>query len=285
MRTVALAVTVAWLLQGCAANESSARQYELEGQILALRPEKSEILIRHGDIKGFMPGMTMPFKVRNSRLLEGKQPGDVVKATLMVLDTDAWIESLELTGTASLTNAAGFPAAAFVEPLRPGDEAPDVELVDEGGARRSIAGERARGPVAITFIYLRCPLPQFCPLLDRRFAEVQRAIKADSALAGRARLLSVSFDPEADTPARLKAHAARLHADPAVWRFVTAPREVVERFAARFGVNVIREADGTITHNMRTTVIGPEGRVASVYDGSDWTPAQIVADMRRSLGE
>jgi protein SCO1/2 len=128
-------------------------------------------------------------------------------------------------------------------------------------------------------------LPQFCPLLDRRFAEVQRAIKADPQLAARAQLLSVSFDPDADTPARLKAHASRLQADPDIWHFATAPREVVDRFAARFGVNVIREQDGTITHNMRTTVIGADGRVVSVYEGSDWTPAQIIEDMRRSLAE
>jgi protein SCO1/2 len=121
-------------------------------------------------------------------------------------------------------------------------------------------------------------------MLDRRFAELQRIIKADPALAGRARLLSVSFDPDADTPERLRAHASRLKADPALWQFATAPRDIVDRFAARFGVNVIREQDGTITHNMRTTVIGADGRVLSVHEGSEWTAAQIADEMRRSLG-
>ena len=112
---------------------------------------------------------------------------------------------------------------------------------------------------------------------------MQRIIQDDASLAGQARLLSVSFDPDVDTPERLTAHAARLKADPAVWRFATAPREIVDRFAAGFGVNVIREQDRTITHNMRTTVIGPDGMVVSVYEGSEWTPAQIADDMRRSL--
>jgi protein SCO1/2 len=286
MRTVVLALAALLALQGCVDRPPSARQYELEGQILALRPEDNEVLIKHGDIKGFMPGMTMPFKVRDARLLEGKQAGDLIKATLSVADTDAWIETLERTGTAPLTETASIPPASFVAPLRPGDAAPDTTLTDENGNPITVlaaAGTPTTGPVAVTFIYVRCPLPQFCPLLDRRFADVQRAIKGDSQLATRARLLSVSFDPDADTPARLKAHAARLQADPAIWRFATAPRDVVDRFAARFGVNVIREPDGTITHNMRTTVIAADGRVVSVYEGSDWTPSQIVDDMRRSL--
>lgn len=288
MRTAAL-VAASLVLQGCSPAAPSARQYELEGQILALRPADKEVLIKHGDIKGFMPGMTMPFKVRDERLLQDKAAGDLVKATLMVQDTEAWIDTLEKTGSAPLADAATIPAASFVAPLKPGDTPPETPLTDQNGATITVpslvSGTSAgsRGPVAITFIYIRCPLPQFCPLLDRRFADVQRGIKADPALAQRARLLSVSFDPDADTTARLKAHGERLQADPAIWRFATAPRAVVDRFAAHFGVNVIREQDSTITHNMRTTVVGADGRVVSVYEGSEWTPAQILDDMRRSL--
>ena len=285
VRTV-VPVVVAFCLSGCNATTPAARHYELEGQILALRADDSEVLIKHGDIKGFMPGMTMPFKVRERNLLDGKQPGDLVKATLVVDETEAWLTSLVKTGSAPLTEAADIPAASFVMPVKPGDSAPDTPLTNHLGqviTIPSLVEEEGGGPVAVTFIYVRCPLPQFCPLLDRRFAEVQRLIKDDPALTGRARLLSVSFDPDADTTERLRAHATRLHADPTLWHFATAPRQVVDRFAARFGVNVIREADGTITHNMRTTVIGPDGRVVSVYEGSEWTAAQIADDMRRSL--
>lgn len=282
VRTVVLGL-MALALQGCTAAEPTARQYQLEGQILAIRPAENEVLIKHGDIQGFMPGMTMPFKVRDGRLLEGKQAGDLVKATLTVADTDAWLDALDKTGTAPLETTATIPAASFVTPLAPGDTPPDTPLTNQNGETITVPWLLRGGPAAITFIYVRCPLPQFCPLLDRRFAEVQRGIKADSTLAQRARLLSVSFDPDADTPERLRAHAARLQADPDTWQFATAPREVVDRFAARFGVNVIREQDGTITHNMRTTVIGADGKVVSVYEGSEWTPAQILDDMRRSL--
>lgn len=283
VRTVVLGF-VALLAQGCAAPEPAPRQYEVEGQILAVRPEQNEVLIKHGDIKGFMPAMTMPFKVRHSQLLEGKQPGDLVKATLTVNAAEGWLETLDKTGSAPLEASAAVPPAAFVVPVKPGDEAPDTPLTNQDGQPITIpALSEGRHPVAVTFIYIRCPLPQFCPLLDRRFAEVQRGVQADPALRGRARLLSVSFDPDADTPERLKAHAARLSADPAIWQFATASREVVDRFAAAFGVNVIRERDGTITHNMRTVVVGADGRVVSVHEGSDWTAADILGEMRRSL--
>lgn len=279
---VAAVLALALLLQGCSPPPQAPRQYELEGQILALRPEQNEVLIRHGDIEGFMPGMTMPFKVRDRALLEGRAPGDLVKASLLVAETDAWLASLDKTGEAPLTETATIPPAAFVTPLGPGDVAPDTSLVDQTGAALSLA-EWAGSAAAVTFMYVRCPLPQFCPLLDRRFAEVQRLITEDPALRDRARLLSVSFDPDADTPARLQAHADKLGANPGIWRFATAPREVVDRFAATFGVSVIREQDSTITHNMRTAVIGPDRRVVSVHEGSDWTSAQIAEDLRRAL--
>lgn len=276
------ALVLALVAQGCTSPQAEPRLYQLEGQILAVRAEQNEVLIRHGDIQGFMPGMTMPFKVRDGALLAGRAPGDLVSASLAVTDTDAWLTALAKTGYAPLTETAAIPAAAFVTPLAPGDLAPDTALTDQNGAPLSLADWHGSA-TAVTFIYIRCPLPQFCPLLDRRFAAIQRLIASDPALAGRARLLSVSFDPDADTPAHLKAHADKLRADPDIWRFATAPRDVVDRFAATFGVNVIREVDSTITHNMRTVVIGPGRRVVSVHEGSDWTPAQVADDLRRAL--
>ena len=167
--------------------------------------------------------------------------------------------------------------------LQPGDEAPITTLTGHDDQPLSLATWRGSA-VAVTFIYTRCPLPQYCPLLDRRFAEVQALAAADPALMGRVRLLSVSFDPAVDTTATLRAHAAKLKADPAVWSFAVAPEETVDRFAAQFGVNVIREADGTITHNLRTAVIDPAGKVAAIHDSNEWAAEQLAGDLRRALG-
>jgi protein SCO1 len=267
---------------GCGRAPAPERTFELRGQILAVRPN-DEVLIAHEDIKGFMPAMTMPYRVRDPQLLHGRAPGDLITATLVVGANDAWLTRIDKTGTAPLPAAGGGePGPLASQLLRAGDLVPDTTLSDERGRALTVRDLRASA-VAITFIYTQCPLPQFCPLMDRRFAEVQRIATADPALQGRVKLLSVSFDPDADTPAVRRAHAKKLGADPLLWRFVTAPRADVDRFASAFGVGVVRETDGTITHNLRTAVVGPDGRLFSVYDGSAWTPEQIADDMRRAL--
>lgn len=271
------------LLSACAPNAPEARRYQLTGQVLAVRPETLELVIKHQDIPNFMPGMTMPFKVRDRALIERTAAGDLVTATLVVEDADAWIATVQTTGEAALPDepsiVSPFDGVAI---LAPGDIAPDTSLTDQDGRPVTLADFRQQA-VAVTFVYTRCPLPQFCPMLDRRFADVQRLASADADLAERVRLLSVSFDPDADTPAVLNAHATKLGANPAVWRFATAPRERVDRFAASFGVSVIREHDRTITHNMRTAVLAPGGRVAVIHDGAEWTASSLVEDLRNAL--
>jgi protein SCO1/2 len=126
-------------------------------------------------------------------------------------------------------------------------------------------------------------LPQFCPFIDRRFAEVQKLAAADSALAGKVRLLSISFDPKFDRDEILSAHASKVAADPKVWRFATADEAIVDRLAAQFGINVIREKDGTITHNLRTAIIDPSGRVSAILENNAWTADQLIAGLKDAL--
>jgi protein SCO1/2 len=259
---------------------SRAREYELRGQVLAVDESRQELTIKHEDIRGFMPGMTMPFKVRNKKLIEGRAAGDLVTATLVVEDSNAYLSRVERTGHAEVS--APVPARP-TGLLEPGAQVPDVVVTDQAGATRRLSEWRGR-IVAVTFIYTRCPLPDFCPLMDRHFAEAQRAIEADEQLRDRARLLSISFDPRFDTPAILKAHAAKSGADPARWTFATGERDAIDKFAAGFGVSVIREdADlKEIVHNLRTAVIDGDGRLVEVFNGNEWTPAQLIQSMRRA---
>jgi protein SCO1/2 len=118
--------------------------------------------------------------------------------------------------------------------------------------------------------------------MDRHFRAVQDQVRADPALLGGVLLLSVSFDPEHDQPAVLTQHAARLGADPAVWHFLTGNRDDVEAFAAQFGVSVMRDRAGEIAHNLRTAIIDGEGRLITSLSGSDWAPADLVAEIRRA---
>ena len=276
---VALVMSIA----GCE-RQPEARTYQLTGQILVIKPETNEVLVRHEDIPGFMPAMTMPYVVKNADLLKGRAPGDLITATLAVEPTLAHLTAITKTGSAPLPDDARttIPAAAGIDLLEPGDVVPETALLNQDNRPVSLK-DFAGSVAAITFIYTRCPLPQYCPLMDRRFAEVQALAAKDPSLAGKVRLLSISFDPKFDRAAVLTQHAKTLNADPAVWTFATAEEAAVDRLAARFGVNVIRESNDTITHNLRTAVIDRSGRVTALLDSNAWTAQDLVRELKAAL--
>lgn len=227
-----------------------------------------------------MPGMTMTFAVVPASFMEGRKAGELVTGTLEVGDQGARIVALTRTGTAPLPSASEVALAAGGV-LAVGDEVPDAAFLDERDRRRSFS-EWKGTPTLVTFIYTRCPLPTFCPLMSQNFATLQRAIAEDPRLRGQITLVSISIDAEHDTPAVLAAHAAKLKADPAVWTFLTGDRATVDRFAARFGVGLMRppETPTELTHNLRTSLVGADGRVARIYSGNEWTPGAVLADLR-----
>lgn len=274
---VTCAVALAVLLT---ASCSKTRRYELRGQVLAVDVSKKELTIRHDDIRGFMPAMTMPFAVRDERLLRGREPGEVIAATLVVdAGASAYLSDIRRTGWAPFADA---PSAAPAVIVSAGDQIPDAAFVDQSGRARRLSDWRGR-VIAVTFIYTRCPLPNFCPLMDRHFRDVQGEIVRDAALRERARLLSVSFDPEHDTPAVLAAHAARVTADPAYWTMLTGEREEVVRFASSLGVSIVRKAgDPEIVHNLRTAVIDSQGRLLTILSGNEWQPSELLTHLRNA---
>ena len=282
MRTPLIIALTLGLAAACN-REPDARTYQLTGQILVVKPETSEVLVKHEDIPGFMPAMTMPYVVNDPALLKDRAAGDLITATLVVGTERAHLSSIMKTGSAPLPDDARttIPAAAGVTLLKPGDTVPDTTLTGQDGAPVSLQDFRGSA-VAVSFIYTRCPLPQFCPLIDRRFGEVQKLAAGDPALAGKVKLLSVSFDPQFDRAEVLRAHAAKVGADPKVWKFATADEAIVDRLAAEFGINVIREKDGTITHNLRTAVIDPSGRVTTILENNEWTAAQLAGALRNA---
>ena len=257
---------------------SRAPEYELRGQILAVDAARQELTIKHEDIKGFMPGMTMSFKVRDARSLEGRQAGELIRATLVVEDAAGYLENVIVTGRAPLS---GPPPPPRVDLLRPGDAIPDTVLLDDGGRAHTLADWRGQ-VLGVTFIYTRCPVPDFCPQMDRRFGEVQRMVAGDPGLGGKVHLFSITFDPDHDTPAVLAAHAKKAGADPDIWSFLTGDRADVAAFAARFGVTVAAGPEGTqeIMHNLRTAVVDGRGRLSTVLSGGDWTADALIAAMR-----
>jgi protein SCO1/2 len=266
------------VLAAACSHREPPKQYPLRGQVLGVKPEKLELTVKHDDIPGYMPAMTMTYNVSTKALLEGRTPGELITGTLEAGDAGPRITAVTHVGSAPLPEANEVGLAT--ELLDVGDAVPDAALIDQQDRRRSLAEWRG-SLTLVTFIYTRCPLPDFCPLMDQNFQALQRLIARDPALAGRVKLLSLSFDPEYDTPAILAAHAAHLKADPTVWTFATSDRVTIDRLAARFGVGLVRPTGETqITHNLRTTLIGPDGKVRRVYSGNDWTPGAVLSDLR-----
>jgi protein SCO1/2 len=268
---------LAWAVLALAAHackpRPEGRRFPLTGQVLAVHAERDEVLLRHDDVPGFMPAMVMAFPVAEPRRLQGLGAGDLVKAVLVVGESGVRLEDLQETGSRPLPPEA---SAAQAEELAPGSPVPDVRLRDSEGRERRLSSLRGRA-VALTFIFTRCPLPEFCPALDKRFAELQQRVRADATLRGSVVLLSISFDPEYDTPEVLRRHAQALRADPGTWIFATGDAAEIGAFAAGFGLAVSR--DGGITHNLRTAVVDASGRLVKVYRGADWTPDQLASDL------
>jgi protein SCO1/2 len=276
-RAYGIVALVAALAVACS-RTPPAKEYQVTGQILAIKPERREVLLKHNDIKGFMPAMTMPYKVGDGSLLQGKEPGDLVSATLVVGEVDAHLSTLTKTGHAPLD--APPPVSDAPPILEPGQEVPDTLFIDQDGRPfpfSSLRGHR----VAVTFVYSRCPLPDFCPLMNRNFAAVQTAIASDPGLSD-VRLVTVTLDPEYDTPTVLKAQANLYKASAGVWAFATGDAKDVMRFASAFGIDVQTDVqnNGQLVHNLRTAVIGPDGRLINARSGNDWKPADLVATLK-----
>jgi protein SCO1/2 len=258
---------------------SRERRFPLEGQVLAVDAVKGELTVRHSDIKGFMPGMTMPFKVTDKAVLNERKPGDLIRATLVVENSLGRLEDVVRTGEAPLPADALVPSSAEV--LIPGALAPDATLLDQDARTRRLSEWKGKA-IGVTFVYTRCPLSDFCPLMDKHFAAVQRAVLGDPALAERVHLLSVSFDPDFDTPDVLRAHAKRVGSDPRIWTWLTGTRDAVDPFAKAFGISIMRgdQPKAEIVHNLRTVVLDPSGRVTRVFNGNDWKPEELLEALR-----
>jgi protein SCO1/2 len=210
----------------------------------------------------------------------------LINATLVVVSNDAYLQSVKKVGNAPLEKPpADAPVASSgFELIKEGQPVPNVNLVDENGRKFDLEAYRGKA-VAITFMYTKCPMPTFCPMMDRNFASVQTKLK-DERIQQKVQLLSVSIDPIVDTPPVLKKHASELKADPTVWTFATGDRDDIDQFAARFGLTVTRSQTDQrdITHTLRTAIVDAQGNLVKVYVGNEWTPDQAFADLKAVAG-
>jgi protein SCO1/2 len=269
------------------AGTSSYKVYKLRGKVVASNSAKGEVTLNHDAIPDYMDAMTMPYRLKDLSILSELHPGDVITADVLVSqDADASV-LLDHIVVVAQGRPDYRPAAIYHVPTK-GDPVPDFKLRNQNG--RIIHLDQFRGKnLLITFIYTRCPLPNFCPLVTRNFALIDKQLTADPTSNGRTHLLCVSFDPEHDTPDRLKAYGEQYIGSDAKaafahWDFAVPEKPVLSEMTKFFNVGMSDAADGTITHTLSTTLIGPDGKVLKFYPGNEWTPEQVVADVKQSNG-
>ena len=290
------AVLAVVMLGGCRGaegptSESTANSifkvYKLRGRVVATNSATGEVTLNHEAIPGFMDAMTMPYKLKDTNILSELHPGDVITADVLVSQQSDANVLLDHIVVVAQGKPDYRPAVSFHVPAK-GDLVPDFKLRNQDG--RIIHLDQFRGKnVLITFIYTRCPLPNFCPLVTHNFAVVEKQLTADSALRGKTHLLSVSFDPEHDTPERLRAFGAQYIGSDrktafANWDFAVPEKPVLTEMAKFFDLGITNEADQTITHTLSTTLIGPDGKVMQFYPGNEWTAEQVLADLKHNAG-
>ncbi len=264
---------------------ASGQRHPLEGKVVEVDLANRTVTVAHEDVPGVMPAMTMPFVVleKDAALLRGVSPGDEVTASLVVSDSRYWLEDLVVVKKgAPDPNAPRGPRAREAQP---GDALPDVALVDQDGRPLRLAEFRGKA-LALTFVYTRCPLPDFCPLMMKNFEAAEAALVKDPVLAARTRLLTVSFDPKHDTPEVLRACGKPFQktARPfAHWTLATGKEEAVRALGRALELDYVEETQ-SFTHNLRTAVLDPEGRLRRLLRGNDWKPEDLVAELKAAAG-
>lgn len=250
------------------------RVYSVRGMVLSVNPPSGIVKIAHEEIPDYMPAMTMPFMVRDSNLLRDLKVGDQISFTLSVTSDDSWISAIEKRENASSTGpvASASPGEGEEKRLRPGEKIPDLDFVDQAGTARQFKEFEGRYAV-VTFIYTRCPLPNFCPLLTRKFSELQARLQKE--FPGKFHLISVTIDPIYDTPEMLKRYASVHTIDSSTWTFATGTVEQVAALAELFGLTYSQGKPGLIDHDMRTALLSPSGRLIHIWKSNHWTPYEI----------
>jgi protein SCO1/2 len=278
-KTVSLFLMFVCLLGAC--RRGSEKRFDFKGKVVAVEPDKRLVTVSHEDIKDYMPGMTMPFAVKNEADLQILAPGDEITATLVVDGKHSWLEDLIIS-----RQSATAPALPGAKMAMEGDEVPNFTLRNQDNREIHIKDYRGKA-LLLTFIYTRCPVPDYCTLMSDNFAQIDRALGQDPELYSKTHLLSISIDPEYDTPKVLRsygaAHTERYQNETfAHWEFAGGTNEQVKSIAQFFGLTYFPEND-QIIHALRTVIVNPDGKVAKIWGGNDWKVDEVVQEIRKTV--
>ena len=281
MEKILFTACLAFALLGCGRSANSdgrADRYETRGVVRGLSPDRATIEIQHENIPGFMPSMTMPFTAHDPEQIAGLKIGDAIAFRMVVTQKDFWIENVKKIRRedVGVAEPKQTPAASPERNarLKEGDQMPAFSLTNQNGERISLDTFRGK-PFVVTFVFTRCPVPNFCPRMSNNFEELQASIKSATGMLARTRLLSITLDPDYDTPKILSDYAAFHHADGQIWTFATGDEREIDALTRAF--SVYRQTEGgTISHGLATALINRDGAVEKIWRGNAWTPAEVT---------
>jgi protein SCO1/2 len=270
----------------CRAQPAAANRqiFQAKGVIREFPSDGRSLVIRHEAITNYMPAMTMPFAVSDTNQLRGLQIGDTIAFQIVIAGADAWIDritKLDSPRAIASQSGAAFRLVRDVAPLNLGDPLPEYHFTNQLGhaiSTRQFLGQ----PFAFTFFFTRCPYPAFCPLMSANFEATEKKLLALTNAPANWHLLSISFDTAYDSPAELKAYSARYDVHPAHWSFVTGDLTEITALGDQFGEYFGHDQSGGVTHNLRTVVIDPRGRVQKIFPDNKWTSDELVAELLKA---
>jgi protein SCO1 len=265
--------------------------YQVKGTIVGADSSTGEVTIDSEPIAGFMSAMVMPYQLAQPNIASELHRGDRITARLRVTDIRSLLDQIVVVAQ----QQPDYKPVVLYNVPTAGQPVPDFRFVNQDG--KAIEIDRFRGKaLLVTFIYTRCPLPDFCPRMSRNFAEIDRALAADPHLYAQTHLLSVSFDPGYDTPKVLRSYGvAYIGKDSNIgkdsresfahWDFAAPSQADLEKVDEFFDVGVTPGENQTLTHSLSTVLIAPDGKIARWYPTNDWKPAALVDDVKRVLAQ
>jgi protein SCO1/2 len=256
--------------------------HETRGLVREIAADRTTAVIRHEEIPGYMPPMTMELNVRDTNELTGIVAGDTVTFRLLATDDTHWIDRVKKVAGATNTAPPELPAGIIaVKELLPGDAMPDARFLDEHGRTIRFADFKGQA-LAFTFFFTRCPLPDYCPLMNKHFSAARRQLITDTNAPANWSLLCISFDSEFDKPAVLAGYARTYRGDDTNrWLFASASAATLKTLAPQ--LDLVVQADGPgFSHNLRTVVLDTRGRIHRQFDGNRWTADDLAKALREA---
>ena len=256
----------------------SVRTFRAQGIVREVAADRRAVVIAHEAIPNYMDAMIMPFKVKEPRELDGLRPGDKVLFRLEVADTESWIDGISKSGSGQGQPAKTVDArASEVGTPKPRHPLLDYPFTNELAQAVRLSDFRGQA-LAVTFFFTRCPIPDYCPRLSKNFEEASQKLAAMTGGPTNWHFLSVTFDPETDTPSVLKAYGERYHYDPKRWSFLTGPKKEISELASESDVKT-EPASGFINHNFRTLIIDASGHLQMIFPMGGNLSDDIVAEV------